>query len=209
MKVQKTIMMFSRWIQRGEINICNGDGRTYDIKSNVGGEHGYLKKYCPEYLNKEEKDIPIEIHKARAERLAYEGRRNAQYYNFAGEIIDIFKTQDFDKKILKKVFLSAEEVSWFCENSDIPLPDFWFLESKNIKNTKDINVSANLENSTKLLKILLSAKKDFFDIGDIPKKEQQVFNIKEKYLISQRSALSIYSILKPDKKRRGKKEKYI
>lgn len=89
MEVQKTIMIFSRWIQRGEINICNENGHTYNIKDGVDGQRDFLKQYYPEYSNKENKDIPTEVHNACDERLEYEGRKNTQYYNFAGDIVEV------------------------------------------------------------------------------------------------------------------------
>jgi hypothetical protein len=203
--VQKTIMMFSRWIQRGEINICNGNGYTFDIKSNVGGQRAFLKEYYPEYSNKENKDIPTKVHNACDERLVYEGRRNAQYYDFAGEIIEIFKTQNFDKKILKKVFLSAEEVKWFCEKLDIPLPKFWFSKSEPIKSTEQIktDVKKNTNGNTKLFNALIDVKKKFYNGEKTPNSKDVKEYLKLEKNISQNMINAFTTILTPDHKKKG------
>ncbi len=205
MQVQKTIMVFSQWIMRGAINICAEGGYTYDVKNGIYGERDFFKIHYPAYANKEYKDIPTEAHKAWDERVEYEGRKSTQYYDFAGDIVNIYKTQDFNKEVLKKVFLDAGEIEWFCGKSNIPLPKFWFPESEQVKSTKDMNV--NIKNSTKLFKVLLKVKSNnsYFCKDETRDRMQVVIDLAKEYSISQNDGKAIYQILNPNKKGGNKK----
>ena len=106
--------------------------------------------------------MPDKAHNDWDDHVDWSGEKIRKYWEVAEDVVNTCHNQEFDKSILKSVSINIGEIEILCKNNnDLELPKFWFPESEQVKNTKNINI--NLKNSTKLFNSLVETKEVFYD----------------------------------------------